>query len=320
MSTLVFLEHNGSNIQKGSLGVLSKAASLDPDTAGVLVGNGVAGLAEIAAKHGAAKVYVVDDAAFEAPLPQPRVDAIAKIVADNGIDTVLFGASVLSADIAGGLSARTDGGLNWDLSDIEGTGDATTGKRAALGDSVYVDVGWTATPRIGLFRSGSFDPVENAAAGEVVSVDASAEDFSAKASLVSQEGAGDSAGPAIEEAEILVTGGRGLGSPEGFGILEELAKALGGAVASTRAVVDSGWYPYATQIGQTGKTVAPKLYIGCGVSGAIQHKVGMQSSQTIVSINKDGTAPIFDFSDLGVVGDLHQVVPKLTEKVRERKG
>ena len=115
-----------------------------------------------------------------------------------------------------------------------------------------------------------------------------------------------------------VTGGRGLGAPEGFGILEELADALGGAVASTRAVVDSGWYPYATQIGQTGKIVAPKLYIGCGVSGAIQHKVGMQSSQTIVAINKDANAPIFDFSDVAVVGDLHEVVPKLTELAKAR--
>ena len=127
-------------------------------------------------------------------------------------------------------------------------------------------------------------------------------------------------GPSIEEADILVAGGRGLGAPEGFAVLEELAAALGGAVASTRAVVDSGWYPYATQVGQTGKVVSPKLYIGCGISGAIQHKVGMQTSQVIVAINKDANAPIFDFSDFGVVGDLHQIVPQLTALVKERKG
>ena len=130
----------------------------------------------------------------------------------------------------------------------------------------------------------------------------------------------EQAGPSIEDADVIVAGGRGLGGPENFALVEELAKALGGAVAATRAVVDAGWYPYAAQVGQTGKNVAPKLYVACGISGAIQHKVGMQGSNVIVAINKDANAPIFEFSDLGVVGDLHQVVPKLTELVRARKG
>ena len=319
MSTLVFLEHHGSGIQKGSLGVLSKAASIDSDTSAVLVGSGVAGLVAEAAKHGAATVYVADDASLAAPLPQPRVDVIAALVRDKGFGTVLFGASVLAADVAGGLAARLDAGLNWDLIDIAGDGASVVGTRAALADSVYVDAGWTSEPRIGLFRSGSFDPVESPAAGNVENIPVALEEFSGKAVMVDQAHE-EQSGPSIEEADILVAGGRGLGAPEGFGILEELASALGGAVASTRAVVDSGWYPYATQVGQTGKTVAPKLYIGCGISGAIQHKVGMQSSQTIVSINKDGSAPIFDFSDFGVVGDLHSVVPQLTALVKERKG
>jgi electron transfer flavoprotein alpha subunit len=319
VSTLVFLEHHGSSIQKGSLGVLSKAASVDPDTSGVLAGSGVAGLAAEAARYGAAKVYVADDASLEVPLPQPRVDVIASLVNAQGFDNVLFGASVLAADIAGGLAARLDAGLNWDLIDLAGDGGQIVGKRAALADSVYVDAGWSATPRLGLFRSGSFDPVETPGAGAVESVTVALEDFSSKALMVDQAHE-EQTGPSIEEAEILVAGGRGLGSPDGFGILEELAAALGGAVASTRAVVDSGWYPYATQIGQTGKSVSPKLYIGCGVSGAIQHKVGMQSSQVIVAINKDASAPIFDFSDFGVVGDLHTIVPQLTALVKERKG
>jgi len=130
----------------------------------------------------------------------------------------------------------------------------------------------------------------------------------------------ESSGPSIEDADIIVAGGRGLGAPDKFTLAEELARALGGAVGATRAVVDAGWYPYAAQIGQTGKTVSPKLYVALGISGAIQHKVGMQSSNVIVAINKDGNAPIFEFSDLGVVGDLHEIVPKLTELLNQRKG
>ncbi len=318
MSTLVFLEHHGSGIQKGSLGVLSKAVSVDPDTSAVLIGADVSGLVSQAAQYGAATVYVAEDAALAAPLPQARVDVIADLVRDKGFGTVLFGASVLAADIAGGLSARLDAGLNWDLIDIASDGGEVVGKRAALADSVYVDAGWTSEPRIGLFRSGSFDPVETSGAGTVENVAVSLEDFSSMVTMVDQAHE-EQSGPSIEEADILVAGGRGLGAPEAFGIVEELAAALGGAVASTRAVVDSGWYPYATQVGQTGKTVSPKLYIGCGISGAIQHKVGMQSSQTIIAINKDGSAPIFDFSDFGVVGDLHAIVPQLTALVKERK-
>jgi electron transfer flavoprotein alpha subunit len=130
----------------------------------------------------------------------------------------------------------------------------------------------------------------------------------------------ESEGPSIEDADMIVAGGRGLGGPENFSLVEALAKALGGAVAATRAVVDAGWYPYATQVGQTGKTVSPKLYIACGISGAIQHKVGMQNSENIVAINKDSNAPIFEFSDLGIVGDLNKIVPKLTEAVKAKKG
>jgi electron transfer flavoprotein alpha subunit len=318
VSTLVFLEHHGAGIQKASLGVLSKAASLDSDTSAVIVGSGVSGLAAEAARYGAARVFIADDTRLEAPLPQPRVDVIAELVTAQGFSNVLFGASVLASDIVGALSARLDAGLNWDLTDLEIDGGALVGKRSALGDTVLVDVAWTAEPRLGLVRSGSFEPAESAGAGAVEQVGVNLQDFSTKAQMVEQAHA-EQTGPSIEEADILVAGGRGVGSPDAFKELEDLAGALGGAVASTRAVVDSGWYPYQTQVGQTGKTVAPKLYIACGISGAIQHKVGMQSSQVIVSINKDPNAAIFDFSDLAVVGDLHEIVPKLAALVAERK-
>jgi electron transfer flavoprotein alpha subunit len=319
MSTLVFLEHHGNELLKSSLGVLSKATSLgDGDLAGVVIGSGVHRLAEQAGKFGAAKVYVADDAELEAPLPQPRVDVIAQLVRDKGIGTLLFANSVLGADVAAGLAARLDAGLNWDLVDVASDDGKLVGKRPALQDSVYVDVGWTSEPRIALFRSGSFDPSESGGTVEVEDVQVSLEDFSTSARMVDQAHE-TSEGPSIEDADVIVAGGRGLGGPENFTLVEELAKALGGAVGATRAVVDAGWYPYSTQVGQTGKTVSPKLYIACGISGAIQHKVGMQSSGVIVAINKDPNAPIFEFADLGVVGDVHQVVPKLTELVKTRK-
>jgi electron transfer flavoprotein alpha subunit len=315
---LVFLEHHGGAIEKGALGVLGKAASLG-DAAGVVLGEGAVGVAAEAGAFGASKVYVSEAAELAAPLPQPRVDALATLVEQTGADAVLFAASVLAADVASGLAARLDAGLNWDLTDLSVSvdGGELVGKRPALGDTVMVDVGWTGGPRLALVRSGAFDPVELGGSAAVESFDPSFSDFSTLASLVEQTQE-ESSGPSIEDADVIVAGGRGLGSPEGFTMLEELASALGGAVGATRAVVDAGWYPYSTQVGQTGKTVSPRLYIACGISGAIQHKVGMQGSGTIVAINKDPNAPIFDFCDIGVVGDVHQIVPKLTELVRSR--
>ena len=314
----VFLEHHEGELQKGSLGVLAKAAQLGDEVAGVVLGSGVRDLAAQAGRFGAAKVFVADDPALEAPLPQPRVDALAQLVREEGVDTVLFAASVLSADVAAGLAARLDAGLNWDLVDLAKDNGNLVGKRPALEDTVYVDVGWTGEPRLAMFRPGTFDPVEAGGEAEVTDLSPQFEDFSTQAAMLEQAHA-ESEGPSIEDADVIVAGGRGLGSPENFALVEALAKALGGAVAATRAVVDAGWYPYATQVGQTGKTVSPKLYIACGISGAIQHKVGMQGSGVVIAINKDPNAPIFEFADLGVVGDLNEIVPKLTQLVEQRK-
>lgn len=318
MTILVFLEHHEGELQKGGLGALSKAASLG-DAVGVVLGPGASEIAGRAGAFGASRAYACEDESLVSPLPQPRVDALASLVAETGAETVLFAASVLGADVAAGLASRLDAGLNWDLADLSIADGELVGKRPALGDTVLVDVAWKGSPRIGLIRSGAFEPVESGGTAEVESFDVTYSDFSTLAALVEQTQE-ESTGPSIEDAEIIVAGGRGLGSPEAFALLEQLADALGGAVATTRAVVDAGWYPYATQVGQTGKTVTPKLYIACGISGAIQHKVGMQGSGTIVAINKDPNAPIFDFSDIGVVGDVHQVVPKLTELVRAHRG
>jgi electron transfer flavoprotein alpha subunit len=307
--TLVFLEHHDGAIQKGSLGVLSKAASLG-DVHGVVVGSGVRGVAEDVGTT----VWLADDERLAAPLPQPRVDVIAKLVRDEGYDTVLFAQSVLAADVAAALAARLDAGLNWGLVDFDGT----QGRAPQLQDTVVVDVGWSSDVRIGIFRAGALDPAALGGTTEVKDAAVELEDFSTAAEMLEQAHA-EQQGPSIEDADVIVAGGRGLGQPEKFSLAEELASALGGAVAATRAVVDAGWYPYSAQVGQTGKTVSPKLYVALGISGAIQHKVGMQGANVIVAINKDPNAPIFEFADLGVVGDLHEIVPKLTELVRARR-
>ena len=314
---LVFLEHHDGALTKGSLGVLSKAAQAGGEVHGVFVGAGVRELAEAAGEHGANVLWVADDARLAAPLPQPRVDVLSGLVRSEGFETVLFAQSVLAADVAAGLAARLGAGLNWDLVDLSADG---VGVSPALADSVYVRSGWTGEPRIAVFRSGTFDPAPgDGGAAEVRDAPVELEDFSTLAEMVEQAHA-EQQGPSIEEADVIVAGGRGLGGPEGFSLCEELAGALGGAVGATRAVVDAGWYPYAAQVGQTGKTVSPKLYVALGISGAVQHKVGMQGSSVIVAVNKDRNAPIFEFADLGVVGDLHAIAPKLTELVRARKG
>src|SRR5437899_2117376 len=313
--TLVFLEHHDDAIAKGSLGVLTKASQVGAEVAGVLVGSGVRGLAAGAGAYGAGTVWIADDERVGPPLPQPRVDVLAKLVRDEGYDTVLFAQSVLAADVAAALAARLDAGLNWGLVDFDGE----TGKAPQLSDTVYVDVGWSSAVRLAIFRAGTFDAEPSGGTAEVKDAVVELEDFSTQAAMVEQAHA-EQQGPSIEDADVIVAGGRGLGEPEKFSLAEDLAQALGGAVAATRAVVDAGWYPYSAQVGQTGKTVAPKLYVALGISGAIQHKVGMQSSGIVVAINKDGNAPIFEFADLGVVGDLHAIVPKLTELVKQRKG
>ena len=317
MPTLVYVEHHEGEPVKGSLGVVSKAAEVGEEVTAVLCGSDVAQLASSVGAFGARRVLVADDPALEHPLPQPRVDVLERIVRDHEFDTILFAASVLTADIAAALATRLDAGLNWDLVDIERSNGQLVGKRPALQDSVFVDVGWKSEPRLALIRSGTFEPVAKGGEPEVETIPVEVDEWSAQAVMLEQAHE-EKSGPSIEDADVIVAGGRGLGSPDNFSLLEQLADALGGAVAATRAVVDAGWYPYAAQVGQTGRTVAPRLYVACGISGAIQHKVGMQGSGTIVAINKDPNAPIFEYADLAVVGDLHEIIPRLTELVRRR--
>ena len=305
---------------RSSLAVCSHAAAFGGGVAGILAGPGARELAAGAGRFGTTTVYTAEAGQLAAPLPQPRVDVLAGLVREQGFDTVLFAQSVLAADIAAGLAARLDAGLNWDLVGVREEDGALVGSRPALADSVWVDVGWEASPRLGLFRAGALDPVEGGAPAEVRELAVEFEPHSLRAELAEAATPEAASGRSIEEAEIVVAGGRGLGGADGFALVEGLAEALGGAVGATRAVVDAGWYPYSAQVGQTGRTVAPKLYVAVGISGAIQHKVGMQSSGTIVAINRDPNAPIFDYADLGVVGDLKEIVPGLAALVRQRRG
>ena len=316
--TLVYLEHHDGRVVRGSLGLLGQALAAGLDVAGVILGADGEAAVDDAGRHGAGVVYLCKDAALDSPLSQPRVDAIASLVQTTGAENVLFAGSVLSADVAAGLAAALEAGLNWGVTDFAVEDGELVATRPALGDTVIVHVGWKGTPRILLARAGAFEPVEQPVPVRVESFDAAIDESSQRARIVEQAHAEDS-GVAIEDADIIVAGGRGLGGPEGFELCQGLAEMLGGAVGASRAAVDLGWYPFAAQIGQTGKSVAPTLYVALGISGAVQHKVGMHNSGTIVAVNTDASAPIFEFAHVCVVADVHTVVPELIELVQARR-
>src|SRR3954452_10942105 len=323
-AVLTYALHYEGEFNKNSLGAVSEAAKLAKELGGeagaVVVGEGddlTDDLCASLGKYGAAKVFRA-----KAPegLAQPVVDVMAKVISDEGYKYALFGGGLLGFEIGAGLTARLNAGVTMEVTEVKAQDGKLVAVRPILQDSALVDVDYVSEPGIIIGCLNAFDSNESGeGSAEVVDVDVQLEEHSTRAVMV-KRGEQRGADVNIEDADLLVAGGRGLGKSEGFDLCEELAGALGGAVAATRAVVDAGWYPYAAQIGQTGKTVAPKLYLAAGISGAIQHKVGMQSSENIVAINKDSNAPIFEFSDLGVVGDLNKILPKLTEAVKARKG
>lgn len=320
---LVYALHDDEgNFNKNSLGAISEAAKLADQVGGeaaaVVVGEVSDEAAAGLGAYGAKRVF----RAKSAPegLAQPIVDVMAKVIRDEGFSYALFGGGLLGFEIGAGLTARLNAGVTMEVTAVKAQDGKLIAERPILQDSAVVDVGYVSEPGIIIGRLNAFAPEETGGTAEVVDVDVELSPWSTKARMVTrgEQRGGD---VNIEDADILVGGGRGLGEAEAFKLAEELAEALGGAVAATRAVVDAGWYPYSTQIGQTGKTVAPKLYLAAGISGAIQHKVGMQNSENIVAVNKDPNAPIFELADFGVVGDLFTVVPQLIdalESARER--
>jgi electron transfer flavoprotein alpha subunit len=318
---LVFALHYEGAFNKNSLGGVSEAAKLagelGAEAHAVVIGDISDELAATLGNYGVTKVFRAKD--VPEGLAQPVVDVMAKVMDDNGHDYALFGGGLLGFEIGAGLAARLNAGVTMEVTQVNVVDGKLEAERPIHGDSSistskYKDRG------IIIGRLNAFETAAPSdASAEVEDVEVELSPFSTKASMV-QRGEARGEDIDIEGADILVAGGRGLGKPEGFELCEALADALGGAVAATRAVVDAGWYPYSTQIGQTGKTVSPKLYLAAGISGAIQHKVGFQSSENIVAINKDSNAPIFEYSDLGIVGDLNKILPKLTDAVKAKKG
>ncbi len=321
---LVYALHKDGEINKNSLGAISQGAKVAKEIGGECAAIVVGGddltddVLSPLGNYGAAKVLRVNG---PEGLAQPAVDAMAQAMESGGYNVALFGGGLLGLEIGAGLAARIGAGVTVEVTELRADGGNVVAVRPVLQDSQLVDVGFSDGKAvvIGRINALEVDESQGAGAAAVENLDVQFNDYSLKAEMVTRgEQRGEQVN--IEDADILVAGGRGLGEADKFKLCEDLAGALGGAVAATRAVVDAGWYPYAAQIGQTGKTVAPKLYLAAGISGAIQHKVGMQSSENIVAINKDPNAPIFEFCDLGIVGDLHAIVPKLTEAIKAKKG
>jgi electron transfer flavoprotein alpha subunit len=319
---LTYALHYQGAVNKNSLGAVSEGARLAKELGTeahvvVLGGDDLSDeLCQSLGGYGASKVFRVKG---PEGLAQPVIDAMAKIMEDQGHDYALFGGGLLGFEIGAGLAARLRAGVTMEVTEVHVEDGKLVAERPILQDSQISSSRYKERGII-IGRLNAFEAQQsNGASATVEDVEVELSPWSTKATMI-ERGEQRGADVNIEDADILVAGGRGLGKPEGFELAEALAEALGGAVAATRAVVDAGWYPYAAQIGQTGKTVSPKLYLAAGISGAIQHKVGMQGSENIVAINKDANAPIFEFSDLGVVGDLNKILPKLTEAVKAKKG
>ena len=321
---LVHALHHEGAFNKNALGAVSEAArlaaELGTDCHALVLGepaNLPGDLPAVLGAHGATTVF---RARGPEGLAQPVVDAMAQVMGEGGHAYALFGGGLLGFEIGAGLAARLDAGVCMEVTRVRVEEGRLVAERPILQDSRISSVRFRSPVGVIIGRVNAFEArAVDAGAAEVRDVEVAFRPHSLGASMIRR---GEQRGEevAIEDAEVLVAGGRGLGTKEGFEALEELAGVLGGTVAATRAVVDAGWYSYAAQIGQTGKTVAPKLYLAAGISGAVQHKVGMQASEHILAINKDANAPIFEFSDLGVVGDLHKIVPRLTEALAARKG
>jgi len=316
---LVLVDHTEGEVKKVTAELLTFARRLG-EPAAVFLGSGFDAAKESLAQYGATKTYVADGADLSSYLVAPAAEVLAKLVAEASPAAVLLASGAEGKEIAGRLAVKTGSGVLTDATDVTADGGSITAEQPVFGGSTVVRSTVTTGTPIITVRPNSV--AAEAADGSADRVDVSIElSEAAKGARITDrvvEEKGER--PELSEAAIVVSGGRGVGSGENFAVIEALADSLGAAVGASRAATDAGWYPHQHQVGQTGKTVSPQLYVAAGISGAIQHRAGMQTSKTIVAINKDPEAPIFELVDFGVVGDLHQVVPALTEKVKARKG
>src|SRR6266404_5764880 len=282
----VYAEMGGGKLQSTALELMAKARQLG-DVEAVALGSGAKAAASTLGKHGAKVVHVNEDKAFDDFIAEPAADALAALHEQSQPDLILFAFTSDSRDVAGRLAARLGKGLISNAGDVNAGNGGFVAKVPYFGGAKMASMRANSKPAIVLVRPKSFEASEKVK---------------------------------LEDAKIVISGGRGMGGPDNFPLLEALANALGGAVGASRAVVDAGWVPYSMQVGQTGKSVRPGVYIAVGISGAMQHTVGMKASKVIIAINKDAEAPIMKMADLGVVGDALKIVPALTAAVKAKKG
>ncbi|MCX4793829.1 MULTISPECIES: electron transfer flavoprotein subunit alpha/FixB family protein [unclassified Streptomyces] len=316
---LVFVDHVDGAVRKPTLELLTLARRVGEPVA-LALGTGAAGTAGVLAEHGAVRVLTADAPEFGEYLVVPKVDALQAAVEAVSPVAVLVPSSAEGKEIAARLAVRIGSGIITDAVDLEAGEQGPVATQSAFAASFTTRSRVSKGVPVITVKPNSAAVEAAPAAGAVQELVVSFSGQATGTRVVSRAARESTGRPELTEAAIVVSGGRGVNGAENFAVIEALADSLGAAVGASRAAVDAGWYPHSNQVGQTGKSVSPQLYIASGISGAIQHRAGMQTSKTIVAINKDAEAPIFDLVDYGVVGDLFQVVPQLTEEVKTRKG
>lgn len=314
---LVLVDHTDGQVKKNTAELLTLAARIGEPSAVFLGGNVEAARPRLA-QFGAGKVYVVDNPDVTGALAAPLAEALAAVVAQSSAAAVLLPTGPVTKEAAARLAVKTGGGLITDATNVEaGDGGVQTTQQAFASNYTVTSV-VTGSPAVVTVKANATGPQASQAGATVVPVDVTVSDVAKAAKITATETKAKSSRPELTEAQIVVSGGRGTSGD--FGPVEAFADVLGAAVGASRAAVDAGWYPHSSQVGQTGKQVSPQLYVAAGISGAIQHRAGMQTSKTIVAVNKDEEAPIFELVDFGVVGDLFAVLPQATEAVKAAKG